>query len=63
MDKTILNVGFIIQIEEANYRKLENIIRKEVKRLIFVKKCPITVKLEIKENFPTRERITNGSNT
>jgi len=64
MDKTILNVGFIFQIEEADYRDLEDIVRKKVKRLIFVKKCPITVKLEIKENFPTRkgENDTNNRN-
>ena len=63
MDKTKINAGFIVQLEEDDWRELENIVKTKVKRLIFVKKCPITVKLEIKENFPTRERIINGSNT
>lgn len=62
MEKTIINVGFIAQVEADNYRDLEDIIRKKVKRLIFVKKCPITVKLEIKENFPTGKG-ENGSNS
>lgn len=63
MDKKIVNVGLIFQVEEDNYRNLEDIVRKRVKRLIFVKKCPITVKLEIKENFPTRERDNDGNST
>ena len=64
MDKTKINAGFIVQIYEDDWRELENIIREKVKRLIFVKKCPITVKLEIKENFPTRkgENDTNNRN-
>jgi len=65
MDKTKINAGFIVQIDEEDWRELENIIRNKVKRLIFVKKCPITVKLEIKENFPTRkgENDTKFSNS
>lgn len=61
MDKTKINAGFIVQLDEDDWRELENIVKTKVKRLIFVKKCPITVKLEIKENFPTRERDTNGN--
>ena len=63
MEKKIINVGLIIQVEEDNYREFENVIRKKVKRLIFVKKCPITVKLEIKENFPTRKGENNDNCT
>lgn len=60
MDRTKINAGFIVQLNEDDWRELENIIREKVKRLIFVKKCPITVKLEIKENFPVKEREQNG---
>jgi hypothetical protein len=60
MDKTKINAGFIVQLEEEDWRELEEIIREKVKRLIFVKKCPITVKLEIKENFPTRKGENGG---
>jgi hypothetical protein len=62
MDKTTINAGFIVQLDEEDWREFESIIRNKVKRLIFVKKCPITVKLEITENFPTRKG-ENGSNT
>jgi hypothetical protein len=54
MDKTKINAGFIVQLDEDDWRELENLVKAKVKRLIFVKKCPITVKLEIKEIFPTR---------
>jgi hypothetical protein len=62
MEKPI-NAGFIVQLNEEDWREFENIVRNKVKRLIFVKRCPITVKLELKENFPTRERVKNGDNT
>jgi hypothetical protein len=55
MDKTKINAGFIVQLEEDDWRELENLLKEKVDRLIFVKKCPITVKLEIKENFPIRK--------
>jgi len=55
MDKTKINAGFIVQLDEDDWRELENLVKTKVKRLIFVKKCPITVKLEIKENFPIRK--------
>jgi hypothetical protein len=60
----IINLGFIVQVERESCRELESIIKKKVKRLIYVKKCPITVKLEIIENFPTRKgengRLSNS---
>jgi hypothetical protein len=64
LDKNEINVGFIVQLDEDDWRELESIIKNKVKRLIFVKKCPITVKLEIKENFPTRkgENVTKFCN-
>jgi len=61
MEKTKINAGFIVQLDEDDWRELENIVKTKVKRLIYVKKCPITVKLEIKENFPTRKGENNGN--
>ena len=55
MDKTKINAAFIVQLDECKWRELEAQIKTKVDRLIFVKKCPVTVKLEIKENFPTRK--------
>ena len=54
LEKNKINAGFIVQLEEDDWRELEELVKTKVKRLIFVKKCPITVKLEIKEIFPTR---------
>jgi hypothetical protein len=64
MDKTKINAGFIVQLYEDDWRELEDLVKTKVKRLIFVKKCPITVKLEIKENFPIRkgEHDSNTNN-
>lgn len=62
MDKTKINAGFIVQMDEDDWRELEALIKEKVDRLIFVKKCPITVKLEIKDKFPIREREQNGYN-
>jgi hypothetical protein len=55
MDKTKINAGFIVQLEDDDWRNLESLIKEKVDRLIFVKKVPVTVKLEIKENFPSRK--------
>jgi hypothetical protein len=62
LDKNEINVGFIIQIYEEDWRELESIIKNKVKRLIFVKRCPVTVKLEIKEIFPSKGGENNGYN-
>lgn len=52
MDKNMINAGFIVQLCVDDWRELKAQIKRKVDRLIFVKKCPVTVKLEIKENFP-----------
>ena len=52
LDKKEIIAGFIVQTYEENWRELESVIKNKVKRLIFVKRCPVTVKLEIKEIFP-----------
>jgi hypothetical protein len=62
MDKTKINAGFIVQLDEDDWREFEALIKEKVDRLIFVKRCPVTVKLEIKDNFPIREREQNGYN-
>ncbi len=61
MDKNRINAGFIVQLSEEDWRELEALIKSKVDRLIFVKKCPVTVKLEIKDNFPVREREHYGN--
>ncbi len=63
MDKSKINAGFIVQLDEDNWRKLEQLVKTQVDRLIFVKKVPVTVKLEIKENFSTRKGETNVNNS
>lgn len=64
MNNSKVNIAFIVQISEDNWRNFEKEIKSKVDRLIFVKKCPTTVKLEVKENFPIRkgenERFNNG---
>ena len=55
MENKKINAGFIVQTDIDRMRKLEPIIKKYVDRLIFVKKVPVTIKLEIKENFPIRK--------
>ncbi|GEM_PF-3868042 len=61
MEKNKINAGFIVQLDEDNWRELEAQIKTKVDRLIFVKKCPVTMKLEIKENFPTRRGENVGN--
>ena len=60
MDKIKINAAFIVQLDEENWRELEAQIKTKVDRLIFVKKCPVTIKLEIRENFPEKGGENNG---
>jgi hypothetical protein len=60
MDKTKINAGFIVQIDEEDWRDLEALVKEKVDRLIFVKRCPVTVKLQIKEIFPRKGGDRNG---
>lgn len=54
MDKTKINAAFIVQLDKEDWRDLEALISNSVDRLIFVKRCPVTVKLEIREVFPAK---------
>jgi hypothetical protein len=60
LDKTKINAAFIVQIEEDKWRDLEALVSNNVDRLIFVKRCPVTVKLQIRENFPKKGGENNG---
>ena len=60
MDKTKINAGFIVQLDEENWRDLEALVNKKVDRLIFVKRCPVTVKLQIREVFSRKGGENNG---
>lgn len=60
MDKTKINAGFIVQLNEEDWRTLEALVSDSVDRLVFVKRCPITVKLEIREIFPRKGGDKNG---
>ncbi|HQB65217.1 MAG TPA: hypothetical protein PK616_04960 [Fibrobacteraceae bacterium] len=60
MDKNKINAGFIVQLYEEEWREFEALIKEKVDRIIFVKRCPVTVKLEIKDTFPTRKGENAG---
>lgn len=60
MDKTKINAGFIVQLNEEDWRNLEALVSDSVDRLIFVKRCPVTVKLQIREVFPRKGGERNG---
>ena len=60
MDKSKINAGFIVQLDEENWRDLEALVKERVNRLVFVKRCPVTIKLQIKEIFPRKEGEKNG---
>jgi hypothetical protein len=60
MDKTKINAGFIVQLNEDDWRNLEALINSKVDRLIFVKRCPVIVKLQIREVFPRKGGENNG---
>ncbi len=62
MDKIRINAGFIVQLYEDDWRELEALIKSKVDRLIFVRRCPVTVKLKIEDTFPTRKG-ENGNNS
>lgn len=60
MEKIKINAGFIVQLDEEDWRDLEALVNEKVDRLIFVKRCPVTVKLQIREVFPKKGGETDG---
>jgi hypothetical protein len=60
MDKTKINAGFIVKLDEEDWRNFEDLVSDNVERLIFVKRCPVTVKLQIREVFPQKGGENNG---